>query len=232
MAVLGVILLILGVLFILATIKTPPKSKKDAEIQESIQKNKKKFRVTGIILVFVGLALISYVDEEKSSTIQPKTAEVEKPSTAQVSKYTHMKTLRQLDEAEDEFLNIFKKADIKIETDDSPLADGTPRKIYKTELSIIEIIGKPEVKEVSIFFAPSKDFTKNNDVIISLGATMKVFCSEKSDYEENITYLFNSLTNFIKNKTSEKTINVGKCNVEFARPSKELPFYFVMFKAI
>jgi hypothetical protein len=66
----GWFFIIFGILILLATIKTKPKTEKEAENQEKILKHKNKFRIIGTFFILIGLAIIFSTGEQK------------KPSTA------------------------------------------------------------------------------------------------------------------------------------------------------
>lgn len=174
--------------------------------------------------------------QQPAPPIQPKTqtpAPVNaqpKPEPARVSqsKYTSMKSLGLLDVAEPVFLNMLNEANLKIGLKHSPLDDGTPRIMYETDTCYVEAIGKPEVKQVSIMFVPTKDISQNSSVLLMLGATMKAYCRGSS--EQNSRFV-RSCTDFMGGTATTKSVSVGQCNTDLFKGSKEFPLYVMTFSA-
>ncbi|WP_028844704.1 hypothetical protein [Thermodesulfovibrio thiophilus] len=67
--VVGLIFIIIGAILLLVTIKTKTRTEKQAQAQETILKHKGKYRVAGIILLILGIALIIPGESEQKSKI-------------------------------------------------------------------------------------------------------------------------------------------------------------------
>jgi len=218
----GWILIILGILLLIVTIKTKPKTEKEAEAQEMILKHKNKFRIAGIILLFIGILLLAGQEKSPEKKEQQTTSKTE-------SQYKNYKTLAMFDNFESELLSLFKQLDIYYQTENSPLKDNTPRKLYKAKTVTLEVIGNPEIKEASVIFFPSPNPKENLDSLSFSHSAFKVLCNQENN--QNKTKIFTkNLNDSIKNFT-DKNFDVLPCKITIKSGGKDFPMWVVSYVA-
>jgi len=218
----GWILIILGILLLIVTIKTKPKTEKEAEAQEMILKHKNKFRIAGIILLFIGILLFAGQEKSPEKKEQQTTSKTE-------SQYKNYQTLTMFDNFEPELLSLLKKMDIYYQIENSPLQDNTPRKLYKAKSVTIEVIGNPEIKEASVIFFPSPNPKENIESISVNLAAFKILCNQEENQEKFKNFTKN-LNDSIKNHT-DKNFDISPCKITIKSGSKDFPMWVVSFVA-
>lgn len=88
------------------------------------------------------------------------------------NEYKNYKTLIDFKTAEKKLLSLLLPLNLVREIKDSPLKDGPPRRLYISDLFIIEIIGYPQVKQADmIAFLTNRD----NDNLNILSAALSLF---------------------------------------------------------
>jgi len=179
--------------------------------------------IFGLLII---LALISCNDEakkEQSSTVsKTKEKKIE-------SKYQNYKTLAMFNNFESELLSLFKQLDIYYQTENSPLQDNTPRKLYKAKTVTLEVIGNPEIKEASVIFFPSPNPKENLDSLSFSHSAFKVLCNQENN--QNKTKIFTkNLNDSIKNFT-DKNFDVLPCKITIKSGGKDFPMWVVSYVA-
>ena len=178
--------------------------------------------IFGLLII---LALIYSNDEDKkeqSSTTKEIPKKIE-------SKYQNYKTLAMFDNFESELLSLFKQLDIYYQTENSPLKDNTPRKLYKAKTVTLEVIGNPEIKEASVIFFPSPNPNENLDSLSFSHSAFKVLCNQENN--QNKTKIFTkNLNDSIKNFT-DKNFDVLPCKITIKSGGKDFPMWVVSYVA-
>lgn len=223
------ILLIVGAILVFITF-VKPKTEKEAEDLSHIIKNKWKLRIIGFVLFSIGIMWFSSNVEKDNKTASQESNKVsteESNNQPSKSKYESMKPLENFDKAENKLLSFLNEAKIFVEITESPLADGTYRKMYQAKTSMVEVIGKPEVKQVSYMMVPSKSDTENLESILVLGGVLSTFCTN-GNKSENGKFVKKFMEIFDKDDFNKMETKVGKCNAEISKGSKNLPVVFVI----
>jgi len=124
---------------------------------------------------------------------------------------------------------ILKKYDVEATMQDAPLGDGAPRRILNHKNSaMMEIIGGPDIKTVSIMIGPSDTARGASDILIFLGVGLNAFCTNE-DSTMNGAFI-KKFVGFAKQKKKTTSGTVGACKYEMEN-YKVLHFYMITFTA-
>jgi hypothetical protein len=130
--------------------------------------------------------------------------------------------------AELSICKILQDANLKYKIDNITLKDGTQKKLIKVNnaSSIIDIEGNPYVISSSVMIIPTDDDLINLNSLVTMGATLNVFCTSSSPNESR--KFLNIYNKFIGNNALSKKGLIGKCKYEMAQMNKRSSHYFFM----
>lgn len=144
------------------------------------------------------------------------------------NKYNSYKKLAEFNSAETLILDVLGVGEIKIKIVSGQFDDGTPNRTYQADTSQIQLVGKPDVKEGSVMFVPSKRLDQNSAVILMIGAASRSLCKTEGD---QFVILMREITSFLTITERVKQTSAGGCNIELSKISKDIPLCVVAFTA-
>jgi len=178
------------------------------------------------------------ISKSTSQQQETKKEEVKQEEKKEDPKKENPKTFGKLENFENKLQKKLGELNLYYTIKDAPLADGRPRKSYDAKFSSIEIIGSPEVEEVSVMFVPATSKEENIKTLAFILLPFNILCNQEGNKAKSEKFI-NTLTQMMKNslyrkgfKLGEKELSLSPCQIKITSGTRDFPLWIVTFRKI
>ena len=178
------------------------------------------------------------ISKSTSQQQETKKEEGKQEEKKEDPKKENPKTFGKLEDFENKLQKMLGELNLYYTIKDAPLADGRPRKSYDAKFSSIDIIGSPEVEEVSVMFVPATSKEENIKTLAFILLPFNILCNQEGNKAKSEKFI-DTLTQMMKNslnrkssKFTDKELTFPPCNVKILSGTRDFPLWVVTFRKI